>query len=218
MKRSVINRFTADKVAYLKQEFGNHVLSFLRRNQLNNIDFSIISNNCWGGYVYRRYGLEYSSPTVGLYFYADDYIRFISNLRHYLSIPIKVENAKTSKYYHDLTYKGEGNIPVGHLEDIEVMFLHYKTLEEAETKWTRRCERVNYDNLIIKMSEQNQCNEEHLSFFQRLDLPAKKILLTSVAYDGIDSVVVDKYSVPGNIINDTIYYDNFFCLEEFINK
>lgn len=51
-----------------------------------------------------------------------------------------------------------------------------------------------------------------------MDLPAKKILLTSVAYDGIDSVVVDKYSVPGNIINDTIDYDDFFDLEEFINK
>lgn len=171
-----------------------------------------------GGYVYRRYGLEYSSPTVGLYFYADDYIRFISNLRHYLSIPIKVENTKTSKYYQDLRRKGEGNIPVGHLEDVEVMFLHYKNLEEAEIKWTRRCKRVNYDNLIIKMAEQNQCNKEHLSFFQELDLPAKKILLTSVAYDGIDSVVVDKYSVSGNIINDTIYYDDFFDLEEFINK
>ena len=29
---------------------------------------------------------------------------------------------------------------------------------------------------------------------------------------------VDKYSVSGNIINDTIYYDDFFDLEEFINK
>lgn len=91
-------------------------------------------------------------------------------------------------------------------------------MEEAEIKWTRRCKRVNYDNLIIKMAEQNQCNKEHLSFFQELDLPAKKILLTSVAYDGIDSVVVDKYSVSGNIINDTIYYNDFFDLEEFINK
>ena len=49
MKRSIFSRFTVDKIAYLKQEFGNHVLSSLRRNQLNNIDFSIISNNCWGG-------------------------------------------------------------------------------------------------------------------------------------------------------------------------
>lgn len=47
MKRSIISRFTSDKIAYLKQEFGNRFLSSLRRNQLNNIDFLIISNNCW---------------------------------------------------------------------------------------------------------------------------------------------------------------------------
>lgn len=39
-----------------------------RRQRLNRCDFSIISNNCWGGSVYRYFGLPYQSPTAGLFF------------------------------------------------------------------------------------------------------------------------------------------------------
>ena len=45
----------------------NRFLADNRRSKLNNTDFSIISNNCWGGSVYRHYGIPYLSPTVGLY-------------------------------------------------------------------------------------------------------------------------------------------------------
>ena len=40
---------------------------------LQNTNFSIISNNCWGGYVYQEQNLPYQSPFVGLFLYAKDY-------------------------------------------------------------------------------------------------------------------------------------------------
>lgn len=55
-------------------------LSKVRRSKIKNKDFTIISNNCWGGYVYRYYGLEYNSPTIGGYFFSEDYIKFLKNL------------------------------------------------------------------------------------------------------------------------------------------
>lgn len=76
MEQTLIRRFTIDKIATVYEEIGNKILATSRRAKLTNTDFSIISNNCWGGHVYRRYGLPYTSPTVGMYFFSEDYINF----------------------------------------------------------------------------------------------------------------------------------------------
>lgn len=36
----------------------NTILGPIRRHSLNRTDFTIISNNCWGGVVYEYYGLK----------------------------------------------------------------------------------------------------------------------------------------------------------------
>ena len=38
-----------------------------RKKQLKSTDFTIISNNCWGGMIYESYNLPKESPTVGNY-------------------------------------------------------------------------------------------------------------------------------------------------------
>lgn len=38
-----------------------------RRKKLTSTDFTIISNNCWGGMMYESYNLPKQSPTVGLF-------------------------------------------------------------------------------------------------------------------------------------------------------
>ncbi len=66
------------------------ILIPLRRKGLNTTDFTIISQNCWGGVTYEWYGLEKKSPTAGLWMFSDDYLKFISNLRYYLSLEIEM--------------------------------------------------------------------------------------------------------------------------------
>ena len=53
-----------------------------RRKYLRNTDFSIICNNCWAGYVYRRFGLPYLTPTVGLYFFPEDFLKLCSDVNN----------------------------------------------------------------------------------------------------------------------------------------
>ena len=55
----------------------------LSRNRVNKVkpDFSIISNNCWGGLVYQYFGMEYLTPTVGLFFFPEDYLNFCKDFR-----------------------------------------------------------------------------------------------------------------------------------------
>lgn len=60
-------------------------LANYRRKQLKSTDFTIISNNCWGGMIYESYNLPKESPTVGMFFIAKDYIEFLSDLKGYVN-------------------------------------------------------------------------------------------------------------------------------------
>ena len=78
----------------------NHIFGKFRRLGLNDTNFTIISNNCWGGVIYEYYDILKNSPTVGMYFFAEEYIRFISNLKYYLNLKlciptIKMDNLST---------------------------------------------------------------------------------------------------------------------------
>lgn len=85
----------------------NPLLAPSRRAKLERTDFTIISNNCWAGSVYRRYGLPYLSPTAGLYFFADDFVRFAGALRRYTSAPLRFIDAADSRHADLLAQKGE---------------------------------------------------------------------------------------------------------------
>ena len=85
----------------------NPLLAPLRRMKLERTDFTIISNNCWAASVYRRYGLPYLSPTAGLYFFADDFVKFAGALRHYTSVPLSFIDAAASRHADLLAQKGE---------------------------------------------------------------------------------------------------------------
>lgn len=132
-------------------------------------DFTIISNNCWAGSVYRYFDMPYLSPTVGLYFFADDYLKFVSDLQHYLELELRFIPAKESRYAQELAMRNQLHVPVGVLDDIEVIFLHYPTEKEAKEKWERRVQRINWDNVFLKFSRMNNCSEEHIQQF--LELP-----------------------------------------------
>ena len=47
MEKTLIRRFTLDKIASAYEEISDRTISGMRRNRLNNLDFAIISNNCW---------------------------------------------------------------------------------------------------------------------------------------------------------------------------
>ena len=88
--------------ALVKKVFGK-----IRNLSLKSDKFTIISNNCWGGLVYQRYNLPYNTPTVGLYFFADDYIKFVSDLDYYLSLKLNFIDVEKSRHYEVLQRRGE---------------------------------------------------------------------------------------------------------------
>lgn len=135
----------------------------------------IIASNCNGGIIYHDLGLKFLSPTINLFFYPQDYLKFIMNLDHYVKAqlcpPIVVEN---NRY------------PIGILDDIELHFMHYKTFEEAAKHWQKRIKRVDFANLFFIMTDRDGCTYEQIKTFD--ELPYKnKVIFTHKEYPEFNS-------------------------------
>lgn len=181
-------------------------------------DFTIISNNCWAGSVYRYFGMPYLSPTVGLYFFSSDYLKFVSDLRHYMSTELEFISCEESNYSEIIKVRNQADVPIARLDDVEIVFLHYKTEQEAKEKWDRRKERINWNNIFIKFSKMNCCTQEHLKRFSQLPFKNKFMFNTEkkTKYDceyywsgehNENEIILDTKPFPGNL-----------CLRKLLNR
>lgn len=166
---------------------------FRLKMRLKNTEPTIISNNCFGGYVYKNLGLKYMSPTVNLSIKMLDFLEFANNLEGYLSAELTEASAdEESEDY-----------PVGKLvyngHPIYVHFLHYRTFEDAADKWNRRKTRVNYDNLYIIVCTK-YLNDDCVQGFA--DLPYEhKMLISGRADTGYPGAIFkDAFSYGGEIL------------------
>ena len=194
------------------------ILSPLRRRRLIRTDFTIISNNCWGGHCYEYFGLPKQSPTVGAFFFASDYIKFVKRIRQYLSKEIIFIDVEKSKHY-DFLKKRNINCPIGVLDDVEIFFLHYPNKKIAKEKWNRRVKRVNWENLIFKFSQMNECSLQNLKDFDALDLPGKKLMFVNKPNMGFKcGVYYPGYEHDLTIDNDTFYWNKYLDVVKFLNE
>lgn len=190
-----------------------------RRNRLERTSFSIISNNCWAGSVYRYYGLPYQSPTAGLYFFAPDYIKLCGDLRRYMSLSLEPLDIVDSPHRDELVAKGQRDVPLGLLGYIEVVFLHYPSFEEAREKWERRASRINYDDVFFKFSEMNHCGEAELVDFSRLRHRNKVLFTVKDRPDlGCSVRFGRRYVANSEIGNDTVAFRRYFDLTGWLNS
>lgn len=196
-----------------------HLISPIRRVGLDNKDFSIISNNCWGGVIYDIFGLPYKTPTVGSYFAADDYIKFVSNLHYYLSIEVEPLDIAVSKNRSIILEKGDEGCPIGKLDDIEIVFAHYPDIQNAVTKWNKRRSRVDFDNLIVKYNEQNGFSINNYHSFVKLPYKNKVFFTANKGCLTEDyCVFVEKYLEDGYVVDDIGYTKKNINLKMMLNS
>lgn len=154
-----------------------------RRRKIQFTDFTIISNNCWGGTVYESYGIKKMSPTVGMFIMPEDYLKFVSNLDYYLSQELIFVEPDESKWKVELGNKGNwGTYLIGKLDDIELQMLHYHDKEMALSKWKSRVKRVNKNRLIFKFNDQNGATKEQIEKFTTLPLDNKLCFVSKKEY------------------------------------
>ncbi len=162
-----------------------------RRSLLKNKDFSIISDNCWGGFTYQYFNLPYKTPFVGLFIFSPDYIELLKDLKGYLDMEIRFIPPSQSKYKEELMKnKTFGTYPIGVLDNIEIHFLHYGSEIEAKTKWVRRLNKIDYDNLVVKFCDRDLATERLIEEFTHLNYE-RKVLLTAKSYGSSSEIVLN---------------------------
>lgn len=184
-------------------------------------NFSIISNNCWAGRVYQYLDMPYLSPTAGLYFFAPDYIKFVSDLKKYLDAPLEFISPEASRYFEELKKRNQLDKPIGKILDVEIVFLHYPTKEEAAEKWNRRKERVNFDHIILKFSRMNLCTEKDIIDYFNLPFDHKAFVDTEKRSDnkGVVFFGANEIDVLNNqVTNDSTIIRNKIKLVKLLNK
>ena len=118
--------------------FGHYNNAYAREKYVDNDlikeNYCIITNNYFGHKYYKKKKIPYNTPFIGLFIFAPCYIKLLENFEYYMNIvPVK---KNISKYNDNIHY------PVGQLDDIEIHFLHYDSIENAITKWENRKKRT----------------------------------------------------------------------------
>lgn len=213
---------------YLKRKITNakkwfiqrpyYIRRFWNRKLIGKRNFTIISNNCWAGKTYQYLDMPYLSPTVGLYFFAEDYLRFVSNLRYYLSLDLRFISAEESRYADVLRGRNQLHVPIGIIDDVEIVFLHYATAEEAEQKWNRRKKRVNYNDVFLKFSNMNLCTSDCMKQFDRLPFENKFMLNKNKQVEYNCEIYWSGESNDKEVLNDTNQYPGNLKLWSLLNR
>lgn len=202
------------------------ILAGIKRIGLRNENFTIISNNCWGGLVYDEYHLPYLSPTIGMWFPSEDYMKFVLNLEHYLACDLYrigykdcharkllVARKAAGRYRFDLD-----DMVIGRLDDVDIIFLHYHSFDDARAKWYRRRTRVNFDNLIVKFNDQNGFKNEYFETFSNLGFEHKLFFTVDKKFIQNDwCFLYSKKDDDGNV-DDTVIGAQPFSIKRLLNS
>lgn len=184
------------------------------RKEIKCKEITFLCPNCIGGILFHDLGLKFMSPTVNLMMLQTDFFKFVMNLEYYLSCDLQ--------FYTNELYQ----FPCAYLGDIKINFTHYRSREEAKTKWEERKKRIIKDNIFVFLEERDGLNKE--SMIQLKQLQVKGIVIfTANRYRDIPySVYIKKYKKEGeignilkrSIITDAREYEKYFDFVKWFNE
>lgn len=164
-----------------------------------NPNVSIISQNCIGGVVYHKLGMQFLSPTINMYFTPDDFLTFVEN----------IEKLITCEPMEDLEETKRMGFPVLNIIDknliVKLYCIHYQTVESAIEKWNIRKKRINLKNLFVIMTDRDGFEPQHFKRFEKL--PYKKLLYTAKKCFDEEVVFVKDFKNENSVGRMTDYSD-----------
>lgn len=164
--------------------------------------FCIISNNCWGAEVYKEFSLEYNTPFVGLFIPPLDFVKLCNALPSYLEKELRFVSKSKFPDYQKINY------PLALLEDVEIHFVHYKSEEEAVSKWNRRRERMpgNTELFCIKGDDRELSDWKYFTAAWN-KIPYQKIFFSKTNDTAIQNLVwLSEYSRKNSIPDGKALY------------
>lgn len=113
-----------------------------QRKRLKNKNFTLLTGNCIGGYLYHQLGLGFKSPTINMMILNQDFKKLIMNLDYYIKLtPIPCVDERFP------------DVPSATLGDITLHFTHYSSSSEGIEAWEKRKQRIDFNNLYVIISD-----------------------------------------------------------------
>ena len=136
--------------------FGIPYFDFCKYVKLKERKISVISNDCWGGFLSESLLMEHRSPFKNLFLKDWDYLKCLNSLKYYCSeaVPVFERWQKGGERDEYAEY------PVLRLDDIELYCNHDQDPDEAIARWMRRRIKVNYEDLFVEMRTELRESEE----------------------------------------------------------
>ena len=118
--------------------------SLEKYKKLQRSRLSILSMNCWGGFICHSFGLPFLSPTVNLYISELDFLRLLYDPKMYFEKELRFYSFTTDP-------ETKQDYPIMLLDNAKLHMIHYEDAESARRKWEDRRLRINWFNLLVMM-------------------------------------------------------------------
>ncbi len=208
----------------MRIEIGRKIEKYIKakinRLLINKDDFTIVSNNCWGTFIYKKFGIPYQSPFVNLVIFAPDYIELLENFSIETLNKLSFIEHKDSRHKEELMCLSIYDIdyPIGILDNkYELHFLHYPSKEDAQDKWLRRVKRMNLDKLIFKFSDGDKFESSMAKRFDDLKYKNKVCFVAQEFQDLPSVITLDKFRGSNRVRDEWKHSDKEFDVVKFIN-
>ena len=154
-----------------------------------------------GGVILHELSLRFDTPTINLFLYPKDYIKFVYNLKKYISCTDMVEDPEETI---------KCGYPVGILDDIHIYFMHYTDFTIAKEKWYERCARIHWNNLYYMFTERDGCTLEEVRKFDALPSDKKVVFTAKPRPDIKCSFYINRSEDACQQVRDLCQYRNQF--------
>lgn len=177
--------------------------------QLYESKISIMSNRCFGGLLYNHLGMEFCSPFINLCVEPPDFLHIMSDLESYMREDLVY-------VYNEWEMNLKREYPAVRIKDVMLWCNHYTSMQEVESYWYRRRERINYQNIFVMCDLHS---DEEAEIF--LNLPyEKKIAFADFRIEHpqiVDTSVLGqeyfkRYPDIGSLLNNQGKLSNETCM------
>lgn len=180
------------------------------RQRLINNDVTIISSNCVGGVISHRLGLQFLSPTINLFLMPKDFIKFCSDLHHYIALTPTLITEESDTF------------PVASLGDIKLYAIHYLSFDDFKAAWEKRKKRINWQNISIMMTMRDGATMDDLKVFDALPYKNKVVFVPYPIPEISSSYVIPNTANNGedkehNKVKELTKYENRFTRRQWID-
>lgn len=153
-----------------------------------------------------------------MYFFAEEYIKFLKKFDYYLTVPMKIITAEKSKYFKQMKEKNHQNALVGVLDDVEIVFLHYHEPKKIIENWENRKKRINNNCIIFKFCDQNECTDDLICEFDKLPYE-NKICFTHKNFPELKSTIwIKKDRNKSEVVRDYYKSHKYLNIIKYINN